>query len=168
MDQLLREKLQFITLDLHAHEHAEKISALRLEHPHSISVLPSYLDEPLEDYNCVMYALDLVARMQEPCRPFGRFYADTEFLKALVKNGVLKPSSQLLGNIVTWSDDEKINHIGIVTQGNMATSKWGIGNLYEHEFHEVPDSYGCNLDFYEPVEFGIAFDMLSKYLARKL
>lgn len=167
MNYALRSELKVITDDSTL-DHSSLISALKTTHPHSISPLPSFLEEPLGEYNCVMYALDLAARITEPCRPFGRFYADTEFLTELVQKGLLTPSTASQGNIIVWSDDERIKHVGIVSGQGMAISKWGIGNLYEHGFHEVPESYGCNLTFFEPIDGELALGMLSQFLARTL
>lgn len=169
MDQTLKEILQSITLDSPATQHIEKIAAISNSHPHSIAVLHNQSHEPLEDYNCVMYALDLVARLQEPCRPFGHFYADTNFLNALIQKRILTSSKEVPGNIIVWSDDaQQIKHVGIVSRKDMAISKWGIGNLYEHGFHEVPESYGCHLSFFEPIEAGTVLEALTKFHAGRL
>ena len=168
MDYELKNKLHVITHELDATSHVAKIAELKIQHTHSITAIPSELAEPLEDYNCVMFALDLVARLENPCRPLGRFYADTEFLSVLISKEILKESTNEVGKIIVWSDEEKIKHVGLVSGKDVAKSKWGIGNLYEHGFQEVPESYGSNLTFFEPINGELALEMLSRFLAREL
>jgi len=73
-----------------------------------------------------------------------------------------------MGKIIVWSDEEKIKHVGLVSGKDVAKSKWGIGNLYEHGFQEVPESYGSNLTFFEPIDGQLGLEMLSRFLERKL
>ena len=168
MDYELKHKLHVITHELDATSHVVKIAELKTKHTHSITAIPSELDEALEEYNCVMFALDLVARLVHPCRPLGRFYADTEFLSELIAKEILKESANEVGKIIVWSDEEKIKHVGLVSGKDVAKSKWGIGNLYEHGFQEVPESYGSNLTFFEPINGQLALEMLSRFLSRNL
>lgn len=168
MDHELKHKLHSITQELDVASHVVKIAELKTQHTHSITAIPSELNEPLEEYNCVMFALDLVGRLEDPCRPFGRFYADTEFLSVLIAKGILKEAANEVGKIIVWSDDEKIKHVGLVSNKDVAKSKWGVGNLYEHGYQEVPESYGSNLTFFEPINGGLVLEMLTRNLARKL
>jgi hypothetical protein len=164
----MRTRLSEITNGvLDVAQHQELIRQLRSDYPHSIDVIPSFLDEPLEDYNCVMYALDLVARLDMPCRPFGQFYADTKFLTALI-SVCLTPAVEAVGNIVVWSESGVVKHTGLVVAENRATSKWGCGNLYEHGLLEVPHSYGAELTYFEPIAGETSVDLLRRYQQRKL
>ena len=131
MNHELKQKLNSITQELDVTSHVVKIAELKTQHTHSISAVPSEFDEPLEDYNCVMFALDLVARLENPCSPLGRFYADTEFLSVLIAKEILKVAANEMGKIIVWSDEEKIKHVGLVSGKDVAKSKWGIGNLTE-------------------------------------
>lgn len=164
----MRTRLSEITngvLDVTQHE--ELIGQLRRDYPHSIDVIPSFLDEPLEDYNCAMYALDLVARLEVSCKPFGQFYADTKFLTALISVRLV-PAIEPVGNIVVWSDQDVVKHTGLVVAENRAASKWGCGNLYEHGMFEVPHSYGSELAYFEPISGDASVDLLRRYQLREL
>lgn len=121
--------------------HPAKLEAISLIAPHDIRRLPTPFDEPLGDFNCVMHALDLTARLTEPCRPLGHFYADTIFLGSLIQRSILRPSEEPIGALVVWSAAGAIKHVGIVVAQGRASSKWGIGHVWEHGLLEVPSSY---------------------------
>ncbi len=126
-------------------EHPARLEETARIVPHSIRVLPT----PSEEFNCVMYALGLIGRIDEPSgRPFGRYYADTAFLQTLIDRGVLLPDEETEGSVVVWSASGLIRHVGLVAAPGRAVSKWGIANLYEHGLFEVPASYGSELAFY--------------------
>jgi hypothetical protein len=108
--------------------------------------------EPLERYNCVMYALDPVGRMRDPLRVWS-FRVDLEFLRQLVERGDLKRTNRPQpGGLVIWSRADDFKHVGILITSKRAISKWGIGLLLEHALHEVPANYGDELTFYDPVD----------------
>jgi hypothetical protein len=65
-----------------------KLEALAKEIPHTIQVLPSQRGEPLDRYNCVMYALNLVGRMKNPFRVW-TFRVDLAFLSRLIDHDYL-------------------------------------------------------------------------------
>ena len=115
---------------------------------HTVRILPAPLNEPLGDFNCVMYALGLVGALEHPCRPFGQYYADAAFLRSLIDYGVLQPCEPSPGALVTWSSGASLKHVGVLTASDRAASKWGCGHLCEHGLLEVPASMGNLLAFY--------------------
>jgi hypothetical protein len=124
------------------------------EIPHSIRILPAPSDEPLTEFNCVMHALGLIGRIDDPSGkpPFNGWYADTNFLRWLIARGLLGPCEPAAGAIVTWSAGSVLRHVGVVVAPNRAISKWGVGHLWEHGLLEVPASYGDDLAFYHPID----------------
>jgi hypothetical protein len=130
--------------------------------PHRIRPLPSPDGEPLDDYNCVMYALDIVGCLVEPCSPLGRYYADTAFLSSLIALDELVDTEESEGAIVIWSTDATVKHVGIVVFPGRAASKWGRGHLYEHDLFEVPQSYGDDVAFFKRPSFDQVSEMLQR------
>ncbi|WP_301100673.1 hypothetical protein [Propionivibrio sp.] len=119
------------------------------------------------DFNCVMYALGLTARIETPCRPLGHFFADTVFLRSLIDRSILRPCTEANGALVVWSLAGTIKHVGVaIAQGRVA-SKWGIGYVYEHGVLEVPKSYGDALTFYSAIESEDALNHLHQYWTRR-
>ena len=132
--------------------HPDRLAAIAQGVPHSIRVLPAPYDEPLDQFNCVMHALGLIARLESPCTPLGRFLADTTFLRRLIDDGVLRGSKARSGAIVVWSTADAIKHVGLLVTESRAVSKWGIDHLCEHGLFEVPSSYGDRLSYYDPLD----------------
>jgi len=160
MPENLRASLDEMTgRDVPVETHAERLEEIGAVFPHSVRVLAT----PSEEFNCVMHALGLIGRFEEPSgRPFGRYYADTAFLQTLIDRGVLRPDEEREGAVVTWSASGSIRHVGLVASPGRAVSKWGIGNLYEHGLLEAPASYGSDLAFYGPADPEDAMDCLNR------
>lgn len=128
--------------------------------PHTIRQLQAPFDEPLGEFNCVMYALCLTARLEHSCSPLGRFYADTAFLDRLIEGKHLIPCLQKTGAIVVWRSEGRTKHVGVVAEIGRANSKWGIGFLFEHGLFEVPLGYGSDVVFYESIDAEQALSLL--------
>ena len=90
MSDRLRTLQDEMVTDLPVGAHAARLEAIRDIAPHAISILPAPEDEPLEEFNCIMHALGIVARLEHACGPLGRWYADTGFVRYLVDQAVLK------------------------------------------------------------------------------
>ena len=165
----LRIKLQEITdNNLNVDDHISAIEEIRNVYLHSIYIMPSAFDEPLEQYNCVMHALDLAARGFDPCDFKGRFYANTEFLSDMIEKGHIEECNQKNGNIITWSNNERIMHVGLILDNDIAISKWGIGHLYKHGLHEIPENYGSQINYYKPIDGVQCFELLCNFHTRNL
>lgn len=146
----LRERLEQMTHNTDVSAHPKSLQELKWDYPHEIRVQPSLDDEPLDRYNCVMYALGLVGRMREPLRIWS-FKVDLDFLCRLTNEGYLTVSTEpKSGGLVVWSSTHGVKHVGILAGPERAVSKWGIGLLLEHALHEVPASYGDHLTYYDP------------------
>ena len=161
----LRELLQErINLERSVELHAGRLDAIAVEVPHTIRTRPAPRGEPLSEFNCVMHALGLVGRIENPYgRPFNRWYADTVFLLGLIDSGLLRSCNRRPGGLVTWSSREGLKHVGVLLTTDRATSKWGVGHLYEHGLLEVPTSYGDRLAFYEPLASDDALEHLKRH-----
>lgn len=148
--QVLRERLHRIAYDYDPIYHLKLIEALRAEHPHSV--------RPMTDrssnlrFNCVMYALDahedqLLINLVLRC-PY-EVHPSTAFAQFLIDKGHLVECSAADGTtLVVYLKDDKIKHVGRLVAGNRVVSKWGVGHLYEHDFMEVPSSYGDTIRFF--------------------
>jgi len=164
MSDRLRALLDQMVNDLPVGAHAARLEAIRDMTPHAISILPAPEDEPLEEFNCIMHALGIVARLEHACGPLGRWYADTGFVRYLVAQAVLTPCGARCGAIITWSSAEGLKHAGRIVSPGRVLSKWGVGHVYEHGFDEVPASYGNRMDFYGGVESGTVLAYLAGYV----
>lgn len=160
---LLEEMTQDIT---QIGTHPARLEAMAHEVSHSIRILPAPFSEPLGEFNCVMYALGLTAKIETPCRPLGHFYADTVFVRSMIDHLILRPRAEADGALVVWSLAGTIKHIGVSVAPGRAASKWGIGHVYEHGVLEVPTSYGDALSFYGAIEPGDVLHHLLKYWSR--
>lgn len=164
MQTCLRELLEEMTGSLATELHPARLNEIALEAPHGISILPPPFGETLEDFNCVMYALDLVGTIEDPSgRPFGRFYADTQFLSSLIDAERIVQTGEIEGALVIWFDNGRVGHVGLAREPGRAVSKWGIGHLYEHGYFEIPKSYGSDVRFFEPLDSETAFQLLTRY-----
>jgi len=149
-DQRLRALLEEMINDaaLPIENYPQRLKAIATAIPHGVRIVPAPLDEPLDDFNCVMYALGIVGALQHPCGPLGRYYADTSFLRSLIDAGELRPDGQTPGALVTWSSEAALKHVGVLISADCAVSKWGRGHICEHGLFEVPASMGDRLAFY--------------------
>jgi hypothetical protein len=169
MKATLRELLHEMTHDGSAVDsHVDRLERLKTMVPHSIEVRLAPYDEPLGEFNCVMYALGLVARLEYAMTPLGRFYANLPFLRRLIESGVLRTSEPEPGVLVVWSSGSLIDgiaHVGVLACLGRAISKWGIGHVYEHGLLEVPTQYGEPLAYYAPLTSEDALERLKEYLS---
>jgi hypothetical protein len=145
----LRDELEKITKIGDATKHRGKVIALAYSFPHSIEYVQS--DTPIERYTCIVHAIDFIA--YEPyeivARDYLEVFAGSEFLRYLLDNDILESScSPKSGDMVFYSDPQKIQHAGIFMSNNCVKSKWGTGNLWRHGLLEVPSSYGKQISYY--------------------
>ena len=151
---MLRAQLQQITDTQDLSRHRPMLEVLRQEIPHSIRML-SGPNENLR-YNCVMYALgieedreyiNLVLACPE------EVHGDTAFTQFLIQNGDLDeqkhPASGLLA---IYFNEGVVRHIGRLISESRVVSKWGWGQLYEHDIPDVPSSYGDVIRYFNTAE----------------
>lgn len=165
MNALRNALEQHIAQNFEFNSHAARLEELRDQFSHSIALIP--FDEPLQDCNCVIYALGF--RMQNPSSLFGRFYANTDYLRSLIDQGYLvevaaQPAD---GFLAVYYSGNKVEHVGIVRTAGRVVSKWGIGFLYEHREWEVPSSYGSSIRYFASIDPDYAFNLLEAFLGAK-
>jgi hypothetical protein len=144
----LREELE-IMQEADVGEHKARLALLAKTYLHHIEILDS--DEPLSHYNCVMHAFGLIGWLEEPYSPaFGRFYAATSFVRFLREGGHLRlrEGHPLAEDLVVYLRAGEVKHVGRLIALGRVTSKWGSGNLYEHDLWEVPASFGDEMAFF--------------------
>ena len=159
----LRNTLEAITQS-HISAHDRLLSERVLNH--TIRILSSIRED--NSYNCVMYALDLqndqrYLELRKIIDP--NIHADTSFLNYLIDEGALLLDSS--GNLLTYSNELKITHIGKIDIQGRVISKWGIGHLYEHAIYEVPISYGDQVRRYSLIENISVFWYFEAYLKNR-
>jgi len=139
------------------------LAAISAEAPHSIRILSAPSSDPNTEPNCVMYALGLIGKLEDPCTPLGRYYADMRFLRSLIDSGVLHPCSPTSGCLASWSSPGGLKHIGKLVTAYRAASKWGIGYVCEHALLEVPANYGDHISYYAPLKPDDALEHLARF-----
>ncbi len=117
--------------------------------PNSITPLESPFDDPLEQYNCYMFALQLVDRLE--AAPFPPIAAcNSEFVLSLIEHGYMEQVRRAArGELIAYFDDDALCHLGRVVRGGRVISKWGRGRLYAHGRWEISQSFGEKLVFYK-------------------
>lgn len=143
-------------------KHEERLTELGKQIPHTIDVLPE-VDEA-GDYNCVMYALDLIGYIK-PATTYvsGHYHADTTFLAHLVDENVLAETDDVSAKVVVYYRNNEVAHVGSNEGGGRIKSKWGCGLLYEHGVWEVPSSYGNQARWFESANPELLCEVLKKY-----
>ncbi len=158
----LRSELTRITDELDVNKHREQLIELRATHPHTIEIVEAV--DPDDDFNCVMFALDLVGSIEPPCTPLGRYYLDTEFLEHLIRERTLVSlDASEAEALVIYLANGAVKHAGVVLEGGRVRSKWGCGHLYEHEAWEVPESIGDEIRYFRPIDPDKAFALFKVF-----
>lgn len=144
--------------------HRQELQAITVRVPNNIRVVPAPFEEPLKNFNCVMYALGLIRQIEPPCSAVsGRFYADTAFLESLIDQAVLQPCNEAAGALIVWSAAGTIKHVGVIVAPGRASSKWGASQVFEHGFHELPASFGEQSGCYAAITTEVALDHLVQF-----
>ncbi len=166
----LREKLDQITAlpRDQVSRCPELVHQLNASHPHTIEVVvdPALADLPLDKYTCFMHAFGLanskpVIRI---ARALDHVYPNREFVAYLIENHLSEttPEATRDGDVIVYSDPEKITHTGDVFSGRIV-SKWGTGHLWNHRVFEVPARYGDDVKFYRAVPPQVAEEAFVAY-----
>jgi len=66
-------------------------------------------------------------------------------------------------SLAVYFNGSKVEHVGIVGSEGRITSKWGIGNLYEHQPMEVPYTYGKDVRYFSALDPDVAYELLEKH-----
>jgi len=150
---MLRRRFQQITDNPDRTKHRTLLESLRTVHPHTVKVLT----EPDDDlrYNCVLYAfeverdselIDLVLACPE------EIHTNTDFVGYLIDKGDLVECKEpISGALVVYFHERRIQHIGRVISETRIASKWGVGELYEHDVFDVPERYGDDVRYFNGV-----------------
>jgi hypothetical protein len=121
-------------------EHAPKIEALRHEYH-----VP-------DDLTCLPYAFELTNNptYRVIASEFNReVFAGRKFAEWLLNNWLRELSDPTLGQLALYFSDKIWRHAGFVIAADRITSKWGTFPVYDHDFWEVPISYGNELRFFQ-------------------
>ena len=160
----------------------DTIYCIRSEFDHSIELVERWSLPGPENFNCVMYALDLrddqlliaLANSMDIIRETrgrdrvdgGLILADTEFLEFCIAEGAMPPISDreiCPGNLLVYRNDGKCRHIGKLVNHGRLRSKWGTDDLLEHDPLEVPDCYGDSLQYVEGLSRKQSRDLFINY-----
>lgn len=158
----LRSRLSEITSDRDLQVHPARIRELKGTEAHNIEMLETA--NPEEDFNCVMYALNLRGSIGPPCSPLGHYYMGTEFMQHLISEGhVAQLNIPAAGGLVIYQKGDQIMHVGIVQHNGMVRSKWGAGHLYEHSAWEIPDELGDSIRYFGSIDPDQAFEIFRAF-----
>jgi hypothetical protein len=160
----LRFALQKITDESNVKLHPTAISELD---NHSIESLESAY--PIENYTCVMDALQLVGNRQyeEIARcAYDNVFAGRKFITFLLSNFSLKEldcSEAGPNDLIIYFQGGNFQHIGNLVNSFKVRSKWGSGGLYLHGIWEVPSSYGSEVKYFKAQNSNQYFELFIKY-----
>ena len=144
----LRARLQDITCNGNIGEHSSAIEALRLEFPHTIRLISSA--DPALPQNCFVWALDLSYELAHWVGTWNlpELFAGSKFVQELIPYLTPVPKSDVTeGDLVVYFEEEMPIHAGLIKESKVI-SRWGRGNIYQHDQLEVPSSYGNDIHFY--------------------
>jgi hypothetical protein len=166
---MLRRKLREMIAVTDAYRHPSMLRRLSRIHRNSIRLLPS--SHPIYRYTCLMHVFrftehpDYIPIAQHGS---GRVFAGAEFAHWLISRGMLtplRPEDARAGDLVFYFRDRRFTHAGMLTDKGRVVSKWGTGQLYEHELYEVPDTYGDEVRYFASLSCESAFEYFTWYAA---
>ncbi len=143
------------------------VAKLAEKFPHKIVQSNEKLNTPIDDFNCVMYALGLIGRLEQLRDANREFRIGTPFVTDLIANAAIKRCAESIGSLAVWSCNGKVKHIGVVVGNGRIVSKWGEGCLWEHGLFEVPQNYGDDLTFFEAVTPESMWEQFTRYESQK-
>lgn len=147
----------------------EKLSATC---PHSIKLIKelAFGYSSASNYNCFMYAFNLlnVPEIDQISSGYPNIFPGSEFVQFAISNQCLSEIS------CHCADDDDIvvyfskgpTHAGKLKKGKIL-SKWGTGNLWEHDIYEVPCSYGDEVKCFEKIDRIRAINCFISYAVLK-
>lgn len=101
----------------------------------------------------------------------GKIFAAGDFVHWLLDHNLLVEITQneaREGDIVVYFNEPgRFKHAGRILENGRVVSKWGIGNLYEHEVSEVPESYGNIVRFFRGLFYEEAFGHFLRFAEEK-
>ena len=101
----------------------------------------------------------------------GKIFAAGDFVHWLLDHNQLTEiiqSEAREGDIALYfSEAGRFKHAGRMLGNGRIVSKWGIGNLYEHEVLEVPESYGNTVRFFRGLSYEGAFGHFLRFAEEK-
>jgi len=160
----LREKLSEITggdgqTGSPISEHIKLIEALKTEDNHKITKVDNPWNRPLKNYTCAMDAFYLVDdSLYESIATYPKFsstFAGSEFVHFLLDKKKLQEvhlADIQEGDFIIYFHNDKFTHIGRVISNNRLQSKWGTGEIYQHDVWEVPISYGDKVRYFRGLD----------------
>jgi hypothetical protein len=115
----------------------------------------------------VLGLYDQVAYVSAAVSGDGNVFANSTFVAYLIEHEVLcEKSDPDPGDIILYFREGSPAHAGIIVGEGRVVSKWGIGNLYEHNVYEVPEKYGQEIRYYQPVTVHTALEHFLEYAAQ--
>lgn len=157
---------EMIAANLDVASHAALLDEIAKQFPHSIKQIHFPYPEPLDECNCVMYALNICPNPS--CSPLGHYWANTNYVRSLIDDCHIAEVGDHPqdGDLAIYFKEGTVTHIGIAQSPGRIVSKWGIGNLYEHSPLEVPSSYGDEVRYFSTIDEDNAFDLLESFHQR--
>ena len=154
-------------MDRNVERHPALLQQLTAAYPNSIQVLVS--EHPIHRYTCLMHVFEFVEKPNYIAIAdyLGvNVFAGAEFAHWLINNRHLTqvPEAEAISrDLVMYFNECNFKHVGILQAGRRVVSKWGEGHLYNHALWEVPQSYGDNVRFFEPLSYDDAYDRFTYF-----
>lgn len=168
---MLRRKLREMIAVSDAYRHPSLLRRLSRIHRNSIRLLPS--SHPIYRYTCLMHVFSFVEHSDYigiAHHGQGHVFAGADFAHWLITRGLLlplRPEEARDGDLVFYFCDGWFKHAGMLTGGGRVISKWGTGQLYEHDPYEVPDHYGDELRYFASLSCETAYEYFRWFAAEQ-
>lgn len=168
---MLRRKLKEMIAVTDAYRHPSLLRRLSRVHRNSIRPCPS--SYPIYRYTCLMHVFqfaehpDYIAIARHGP---GQVFAGADFAHWLITRGLLDPvcaEEAKAGDLVLYFCDGAFKHAGLLIDGGRVLSKWGTGQLYEHDLYEVPDNYGDEVRYFASLSCESAFEYFTWFAAEQ-
>jgi hypothetical protein len=95
-----------------------------------------------------------------------RIFAGKDFATWLMSRQLLTHTSELeakSGDVIFYFRDSSFTHAGLVSLQGRVTSKWGTGQLYDHDLFEIPESYGLEVRYFKRLDHDLAIGHFTQF-----
>lgn len=161
---MLREHLQEMTQIQDVSQHPAILEKLSKDYANSIDVLNS--PYPLNCYTCLMHVCQFIENENYAICAMRDVYAGSDFAHWLINREGFseKPLADAApGDFIFYFHNGEFKHAGILSDKEQVISKWGIGQLYQHNIWELPSSYGNEIRIFTPLSENEAYYLFTLF-----
>jgi hypothetical protein len=168
----LRRRLEEATEAEDESQYLALLKAATRECQNTIALLDS--PYPIERYTCFVHVFEFTEKPEYAAiasRGFNVVFAGPTFAHWLLDKQLLTEvleAEAREGDLVFYfNDEERVKHAGLNLGSHRVESKWGKGNLFQHDLFEVPESYGVKARFFRKVPYEKAFEYFTRFAKEK-